>query len=77
LGAKVEVVISSSNVLRRRARTDGGYLSANDPRVLIGLGSANRIQSIRVRWPEGTVEEWKDVAVDQYTTLREGATTKK
>jgi hypothetical protein len=77
LGAKVEVVISGGNVLRRRARTDGGYLSANDPRVLIGLGTANRIQSIRVRWPEGTVEEWKDLAVDQYTTLKEGATKRK
>ena len=77
LGAKVEIVISSSNVLRRRARTDGGYLSANDPRVLVGLGTGNRIQSVRVRWPEGTVEEWKDVAVDQYTTLKEGATARK
>jgi hypothetical protein len=77
LGAKLEVVISSSNTLRRRARTDGGYLSANDPRVLTGLGIANRIQSVRVRWPEGTIEEWKDVAVDQYTTLKEGATARK
>lgn len=77
LGAKVEVVISSGNVLWRRARTDGGYLSANDPRVLIGLGTVNRIQSVRVRWPEGTVEEWKDLLVDQYTTLQEGTSTKK
>ena len=73
LGAKVEVVLSGSNVLRRRARTDGGYLSANDSRVLIGLGTVNRIQNVRVRWPEGTAEEWKDVPVDQYTTLKKGA----
>lgn len=77
LGAKVEVVVSSSHVLRRRARTDGSYLSANDPRVLTGLGTVNRIQSVRVRWPEGTVEEWREVAVDQYTTLKEGATARK
>ena len=70
LGARVEVVVSKDNALRRRTRTDGSYLSANDPRVLVGLGAANRIQSVRVRWPDGTVEEWKDVAVDKYTTLK-------
>ena len=69
LGARVEIVVSRDNVLRRRTRTDGSYLSANDPRVLVGLGTAARIQSVRVRWPDGTVEEWKDVAVDKYTTL--------
>lgn len=77
LGAQVDILISGNNILRRRARTDGSYLSANDPRVLIGLGSATRVQTVRVRWPDGTTYEWKDLAVDQYTTLREGAQTKK
>ena len=70
LGARVEVAVSKDNALRRRTRTDGSYLSANDPRVLVGLGTANRIQSVRVRWPDGTVEEWKDLPVDKYTTLK-------
>ena len=70
LGARVDVVISKDNVLRRRVRTDGSYLSANDPRLLVGLGPATRVQSVRVRWPDGTVEEFKDVAVDKYTTLK-------
>jgi hypothetical protein len=70
LGARVDVVINKDSVLRRRTRTDGSYLSGNDPRVLVGLGSATRIQSVRVRWPDGTVEEWKDLPVDKYTTLK-------
>ncbi len=73
LGAKVEVVISRNNVLRRRARTDGSYLSGNDPRVLVGLGTAAHVEVVRVRWPDGSVEEWKDLLLDQYTTLKEGA----
>ncbi len=72
LGAQVDVVTSSDNVLRRRARTDGSYLVANDPRVLAGLGSLNQIKAVRVRWPNGTVEEWKGLPVDRYTTLKEG-----
>ena len=70
LGARVDVVISKDNVLRRRVRTDGSYLSANDPRVLVGLGSATRVQTVRVHSPDGTVEEFKDVAIDKYTTLK-------
>lgn len=72
LGAQVEVVISRSNVLRRRARTDGSYLSGNDPRVLVGLGTAAQVEVVRVRWPNGTVEEWKGLLLDQYITLKEG-----
>jgi hypothetical protein len=78
LGAQVEIVISNNNVLRRRVRTDGSYLSGNDPRVLVGLGSATGVKSMRVRWPSAVVEEWKNLAVDQYTTMKEGtAPTKK
>jgi hypothetical protein len=69
LGAKVEIVVSKDRVLRRRVRTDGSYLSGNDPRVLAGLGAAQRVQLVRVRWPDGTREEFKDILVDKYTTL--------
>ena len=71
LGARVEIVISKNNVLWRRARTDGSYLSANDPRVLAGLSGAARVDAVRVRWPDGRIGEWKDLAADKYITLKE------
>ncbi|MEP6707953.1 MAG: CRTAC1 family protein, partial [Pyrinomonadaceae bacterium] len=77
LGAQVEIVVSKSRTQWRRARTDGSYLSANDPRVLVGLGSAVRVEAVRVRWPNGAVEEWKGPPVDQYTTLKEGTGSQK
>jgi enediyne biosynthesis protein E4 len=70
VGAKVEIVISKDRVLGRRVRTDGSYLSGNDPRVLAGLGAIDRVQSVRVRWPDGTSEEFKDVVIDKYNTLK-------
>jgi len=76
LGARVEVVINKNQVLRRRTRTDGSYLSANDPRILVGLGSVTHVESIRVQWPSGSVEEWKAPLVDRYTTLKEGTATR-
>jgi len=72
LGAQVEVVVDDKRILRRRVRTDGSYLSGNDPRVLVGLGAVTRVKAVRVRWPDGAVEEWKELIVDRYTTLKEG-----
>jgi len=77
LGAQVEIVISKNNVLWRRARTDGSYLSANDPRVLAGLGSAASVEAVRVHWPDGTIAEWKDPPIDRYTTWKEGTSPPK
>jgi len=39
----------------------------------VGLGSAARVESVRVHWPAGNVEEWKEPLIDQYMTWKEGA----
>ena len=72
LGARVELVMNKHHVLRRRARTDGSYLSANDPRILFGLGNMVQAEVIRVQWPDGSVEEWKAPSIDRYITLKQG-----
>jgi len=72
LGAQVEVVRPDRPTLWRRARSDGSYASANDPRVLVGLGESTGRPTIRVRWPDGRHEEWVDVAIDRWTTLTQG-----
>jgi len=71
LGARVSIVGGGLTILRR-VRSDGSYGSANDPRVLVGLGQRSSIDKIRVEWPGGNVDEWTDVPVDRYTTLPEG-----
>ena len=72
VGARVGIVRANGPTLFRRARADGSYASANDPRVLVGLGDTARIDKVRVEWPGGIAEEWTDVPVDRYTTLKEG-----
>ncbi len=74
LGAYVEVFVHGAPVaLVRRARTESGYLTASDPRVLIGLGPASAVDRLRVRWPSGRVEQWDGPPVDRYIELREGS----
>ena len=72
LGARVAVLRDGLATLWRRARSDGSYASANDPRVLVGLGDSDARPTVRVHWPDGAVEEWRDVEVDRWMTLRAG-----
>ena len=72
VGARVEVHHGSGPALVRRARADGSYASANDPRVLVGLGDSARTSRVRVTWPDGRTEEWSSVPADKYTTLTQG-----
>ena len=77
LGATVAIVRRTGPTLRRRARADGSYASANDPRVLVGLGRSTEKPTLRVRWPDGRTEEWDNVAIDQYITLTKGGGQKR
>jgi hypothetical protein len=72
VGARVTIAGATIPTLGRRARADGSYASANDPRVLVGLGDSASIGKVRVDWPGGTADEWTGVPVDRYTTLTEG-----
>ena len=71
LGARVAIVRKTGPALWRRARADGSYASANDPRVLVGLGESIEAPTVRVTWPDGRTDEWNGVAIDRYTTLTE------
>ena len=72
LGARVAVTRSDGLTMWRRARSDGSYASANDPRVLAGLGNANGPVTARVIWPDGRTETWSGLPIDRYITIREG-----
>lgn len=72
LGARVEVRREKGPPLHRRVRSDGSYLSAGDPRVLVGLGPDPGSTSVRVVWPGGREESWPPFELDRYHVLREG-----
>ena len=73
LGARVEVSLPDGRRLVRRARSDGSYASASDPRVLVGLGDATEVVGLRVVWPDGRAEAFPGVPADQYVTLTQGS----
>jgi hypothetical protein len=75
LGAVAELKRPGKPTLKRRARADGSYASANDPRIVFGLGDGPATGTLTVRWPSGKVETFEGLKAGAYTTLREGEGT--
>ena len=49
-----------------------GYLGEGDPRLHFGLGAADRIERLEIVWPDGSKQEFKDVAADRTLTVEQG-----
>ena len=53
-------------------RSGGSYISQNDLRIHFGLGKAEKIDILEIRWPSGQVDTLKDVKPNQLIYVREG-----
>ena len=53
-------------------RSGGSYISQNDLRVHFGVGKAEKIDVLEVRWPSGQVDTIKDIKVNQLIFVKEG-----
>lgn len=71
VGARVSVV-TALHTQRRTIGGGAGYQSANPLDVWFGLGEAERIERVTVRWPDGRVESFPDVSVDGAVLLERG-----
>ena len=72
-GVGAVITWQAGNVRRTRLRTGGGsYLSSHDPRELLGVGTATKIDAIEIRWPSGTVDKLTNVPLNKYIKVVEG-----
>jgi hypothetical protein len=72
IGARV--TIRAAGVMQfNEVHGGGSYLSQNDLRLHFGLGTAKKMESVEIRWPNGTVETLQNVAADCIYTIVEGA----
>jgi hypothetical protein len=66
---------SVGGVRKTRLKTSGGsYLSAHDPREVIGLGAAARVDWLEVKWPapSGRTDRIENPPLDRYLRIVEG-----
>jgi hypothetical protein len=53
-------------------RSGGGYFSQNDLRVHFGLGKAEKVDLLEIRWPSGQMDTLKDIKANQVIYVKEG-----
>jgi len=63
----------AGGVKRSRLKIGGGsYLASHDPREVLGLGSATKIDSLEIHWPSGKVDKLTNLPIDAYIKVVEG-----
>lgn len=72
-GEGARVVVTDSN--NRKQIFDisgaGSYLSANDSRIVAGLGEKAAVKSVEIRWTSGKIERLENPEINRYHTIKE------
>jgi hypothetical protein len=66
---------SANGQVHARLKTAGGsFLSSHDPREILGLGTAGKVDWLEIRWPKPStrVERFTDLPLNKYLTVVEG-----
>lgn len=70
IGARL-VARAGGRRLTREIRSGASYLSQNDLRVHFGIGTAEKIDELEIRWPSGEVRKLTDVEANQILVVEE------
>jgi hypothetical protein len=65
IGAVVNVTLPNNTVLSRTVMPTRSYQSQTELPVTFGLGSAELVKEIDIRWPDGTSQKLSGISVDQ------------
>jgi hypothetical protein len=68
-GAVVTAVLSNGRRLTRVVQAGGSYLSSEDQRVHFGLGAADSVRSLTVRYPWGGMSSRSNVAANRVVRI--------
>ena len=71
IGARILVEAGGLRQIRE-VGAGSSFLSHNDLRVHVGLGEAEKVERLEIRWPSGLVQEFSDLQADRFWVLTEG-----
>ncbi len=65
---------AAGRVHARRKSAGGSFLSSHDPREILGLGKAGKVDWLEIRWPSPSthVDHFTDLPINKYLTVVEG-----
>jgi hypothetical protein len=63
----------AGGVKHNRLKTSGGsYLGSHDPREILGIGKATKIDKLEIKWPSGRLDKLTNVPLNKYIKVVEG-----
>jgi enediyne biosynthesis protein E4 len=76
IGARLRCVTQVVGEEKRHSQIDevrsgGGYYSQNDLRVHFGIGAAEKVDLLEIRWPSGQLDALKDLKANRLYYIRE------
>lgn len=71
IGATVTVRFGERSLTKQLTAGDG-YTASNQRQLIFGLGEAEQVDELIVKWPAGAVETYTDLTADQKLLLIEG-----
>jgi hypothetical protein len=77
IGARLRCVTHPAGETKAHAQIDevrsgGGYFSQNDLRVHFGIGKAEKVDLLEIRWPSGLIEKVENIKPNQVIYVKEG-----
>lgn len=72
IGAVVEVDTGRRTLVRQLTAGDG-YQASNQRLLVFGLGTASEVERLRIRWPSGLEQEWRELRGASEMLCVEGA----
>ena len=71
LGATLSANVGKLRI-NRQVQAAGSYLTASDPRIILGLADHNSANDVAVRWPNGTTESFGNFSANDTVVLTQG-----
>jgi hypothetical protein len=71
IGAVVTARTAAGEQTQVVGLNDGAYFSQGHYRLYFGLGPAASIESLRIRWPDGRLQELRDLQADRLHVIRQ------
>ncbi len=72
IGARFDIKLNH-RLIRRQRKGGVSMESTNDPRVLVGVGQAETIPEVIIRWPSGRISRFENLKVDRTVKVVEPA----
>jgi len=70
IGSRVTVHLGNERIVRDCFPANG-FMGQGPPELLIGIGDADRVDRLEVRWPTGELQVFEDIAADSQVTITE------